>query len=194
MDARKTGTLIREARTSLGLTQADLAERVGVSDKAVSKWERGAGCPDIEILPGVARAVGLSVEALLEGETGAGPTDPGDMRRLRFYRCPTCGNVLTSTGTAGVTCCGRPLDALVPRPADDAHRLDVSHPEGDLLLTWDHPMEKGHYLAFIACVTCDRVLLVRLYPEQSGELCLPWLRGGRIYVACSDHGLFWQEG
>ena len=51
MDQIKTGSLIRALRQKQGLTQRGLAERIGVSDKAVSKWERGCGAPDIALLP-----------------------------------------------------------------------------------------------------------------------------------------------
>lgn len=51
MDARNTGTLIRALREERGLTQRQLADALGVTDKAVSKWERGGGCPDVELFP-----------------------------------------------------------------------------------------------------------------------------------------------
>ena len=50
MDPVKTGTLIRTLRTRLGLTQRELAGRLTVSDRTISKWERGLGCPDISLL------------------------------------------------------------------------------------------------------------------------------------------------
>ena len=50
MDQIKTGKLIRKLRTDMGLTQKQLAERLHVSDKAVSKWGTGNGCPDLSLL------------------------------------------------------------------------------------------------------------------------------------------------
>lgn len=58
MDPVKTGTLIRTLRTRLGLTQRELAERLTVSDRTISKWERGLGCPDISLLAPLAAALG----------------------------------------------------------------------------------------------------------------------------------------
>ena len=59
MDARNTGTLIRALREERGLTQRQLADALGVTDKAVSKWERGGGCPDVELLPGLSERLSL---------------------------------------------------------------------------------------------------------------------------------------
>ena len=68
MNAEKTGNLIYEIRTRKNLTQKELAELVNVSDKAVSKWERGEGCPDVSVLPNLAAALGIEVETLMKGE------------------------------------------------------------------------------------------------------------------------------
>ena len=59
MDPIKTGELIRALRMELGMTQQQLAQRLHVGDKAVSKWERGAGCPDVSLLPSLAEALGV---------------------------------------------------------------------------------------------------------------------------------------
>ena len=65
MDREKTGALIAAARKERGLTQKELAERLHISDRAVSKWERGAGFPDVSLLEPLADALGLSVISLL---------------------------------------------------------------------------------------------------------------------------------
>ena len=63
--------------------------------------------------------------------------------------------------------------------------------EGDWYITFSHSMEKGHFIRFAAYVTMDRLLLIRLYPEQGGELRIPRLwGGGKLYLCCSSHGLF----
>ena len=67
MDAKKTGALIAERRKALGLTQKELAEQLLVSDKAVSKWETGAGYPEVTLLPLLAQALGITVDELLAG-------------------------------------------------------------------------------------------------------------------------------
>ena len=72
MDARKTGALITARRKALGLTQKELAERLTVSDKAVSKWETGAGYPEVTMLPLLAATLGITVDELLAGDTLGG--------------------------------------------------------------------------------------------------------------------------
>lgn len=67
MNAKKTGNLISEIRNRKNLTQKELAEKINVSDKAVSKWERGEGCPDVSILPSLAKALGIEIESLMDG-------------------------------------------------------------------------------------------------------------------------------
>lgn len=71
MDQQKTGTFIASVRKEKGLTQAELAERLFVSDKTVSKWERGAGFPDIKNLESLAAALGVSIVELMQGEREA---------------------------------------------------------------------------------------------------------------------------
>ena len=71
MDAQKTGKLINYLRSKKGLTQKQLAEQVNVSDKAVSKWERGDGCPDVGLLPALAQVLETDVDSLLKGELPA---------------------------------------------------------------------------------------------------------------------------
>ena len=92
MDQIKTGGLIRALRTQKGLTQKALAEAVGVGDKAVSKWERGLGCPDVSLLPELSRVLGVGLEALLSGELDANDQERGNMKKLDFYVCPDCGH------------------------------------------------------------------------------------------------------
>lgn len=68
MDLRKTGYLIAQVRKELGLTQKQLAEKLNISDRTISKWERGAGFPDITLLIPLADALGITVVSILQGE------------------------------------------------------------------------------------------------------------------------------
>ena len=191
MEERNTGTLLRMLRQEVGMTQRELAEALHVSAQAVSKWETGAGCPDVSLLPALAARFGVSVERLLAGELEANETDGGNMKRLKFYVCPDCGNILTATGGGELHCCGRKLEPLAARPVDDEHAVTVQEVEEDWYVTFPHPMEKGHFIRFAAYVATERVLLVRLYPEQGGEFRIPHLRGGgKLYLFCSRDGLF----
>lgn len=191
MDARETGALLARLRKERGLTQRQVAEGLHVSAQAVSKWERCLGCPDVSLLPALSAMFGVSVEGLLAGELAREKNDGGNMKRLKFYVCPDCGNILTATGGGEVSCCGRRLEPLAARPVDEAHAVAVQEVEEDWYVTFRHPMEKNHFFRFAAYVATERVLLVRLYPEQGGEFRIPQLRGGgRLYLCCSRDGLF----
>lgn len=193
MDARNTGTLIRALRKERGLTQRQLADALGVTDKAVSKWERGGGCPDIELLPGLSERLGTPVETLLDGRLAVDVRTGGTMKRAAFRVCPACDNVIVTTGDAEVSCCGRKLPPLVALPADEAHAVHVEPIEGDWYVTFDHEMNKQHHLGFVAVVGFDRMAVEKLYPEQGAEARLPRLAGAKLYTYCTAHGLMRHE-
>ena len=190
MDNEKTGRLICSLRKEMGLTQKQLADMMNISDKAVSKWERGLGCPDISLLRELAVLLCVDVRSLLTGELNESERDGGKMRRIRFFVCPVCGNVVTTTGEAQVSCCGRTLEAMKPVPCDEAHAIRVTPMDGGTHIEFDHGMSKAHHIRFVAAVGFDRVLLVRLYPEQGSELRMPYLPRATYYIGCSQDGLF----
>lgn len=193
MDAQQMGAMIRALRAERGMTQAGLAERLHLSDKAVSKWERGMGCPDISLLPALARELGTDADSLLAGRLDERERDGGNMKRIKFYTCPACGNVLTATGEAEIACCGRRLEPMQARPCDEEHALALEPVDDELYASFAHGMEKAHYIRFVACVGYDRMTLVRLYPEQGGELRLPRMGHGVLYIGCSGDGLMMQR-
>ena len=194
MQDLKTGSLLRQLRRERGWTQRQVAEQLGVSAQAVSKWERELGCPDVGLLSRLSEIFGVGADALLEGSLNPSAPDGGNMRRLRFYVCPDCGNILTSASGGQLSCCGRRLEPLEAVSADAEHAVTVQEVETDWYVTFRHPMEKGHFIRFAACVAPDRLLLVRLYPEQGSEFRIPQLRGGaKLYLCCSRHGLFQAE-
>lgn len=190
MDCGKMGRLIRRLRTEQGMTQAALGARLGVCAKTISKWECGRGCPDLSLVGALARITGVDAAALLDGELRPEAKETGNMKRMQFFRCPCCGNVLTAAGAASLSCCGRPLTPLTPQKADAAHAAALTDSDGEWYVTFDHPMQKEHFIAFAAVVSWDRFLLVRLYPEQGREVRLPKLPGSKVYLCCSRDGLF----
>ena len=190
MDVGKTGALIRQLRVSKGMTQREIAQKLMVSEQAVSKWERGLGCPDISLLRELAGLLRVDVRSLLTGELNESERDGGNMRRIRFYVCPVCGNVVTMTGEAQVSCCGRTLEAMKPVPCDEAHAIRVTPMDGEMHIAFDHGMSKAHHIRFVAAVGFDRVLLVRLYAEQGSELRMPYMPRATYYIGCSQDGLF----
>ena len=166
---------------------------MNISDKTISKWEKGLGCPDVSLLKELSEILEVNIEKILQGDLEPNKTDGGNMKRLKFYVCPNCSNVITATGEAEVSCCGRKLNALLAKPSDEKHYLNVETIEDDYYITFSHEMTKEHYLNFIAYVSYDKVLLVRLYPEQGGEVRFPILRQGKLYFGCNKHGLWVNE-
>lgn len=193
MDCQKVGELIRALRIEKCMTQLQLANAIHVSDKTISKWERGLGCPEVSLLGSLSQALEVNLESMLLGDLGPNGADGGNMKRVKFYVCPNCGNILTATGDAELSCCGRKLTALVEKMAQGEHQLRVEPMDDEYYVTFPHEMSKTHYLNFIAYVGYDRMLLVRLYPEQGSELRIPQLRGGKLYFSCNKHGLFRNE-
>lgn len=188
MDCEKVGKLILQLRSERGLTQKNIADALGISNKTVSKWECGLGCPDLNLWPELSVILGVDMAQLMEGEMVQNRPDPGNISRIRFYVCPVCGNVLFSTGSATIHCCGRKLEPLKPQ-TEEIPEITVEEMDTDYYVTFDHPMEKGHYLVFAAYVKSDRVTLHRMYPEQEAAVRFPMQRGGKLYAYCNQHGL-----
>ncbi|MGB4660007.1 MAG: helix-turn-helix domain-containing protein [Mobilitalea sp.] len=193
MDCNNVGKLIFSLRKEKGMTQKQLADVMNISDKTISKWERGLGCPDVSLLQELSEILGINVERILAGKLEPNRADIGNMKKIKFYVCPVCNNVVTATGEAKVSCCGRKLLALVAKKADEEHRLNIEIIEDEFYITFDHEMSKSHYISFIAYVDCDRILLIKLYPEQSGEIRFPRMNGRKFYFYCNRHEL-WVNG
>lgn len=192
MDLVKTGALIRTLRQGKNLTQAALAERMRISDKAVSKWERGLGFPDVSLLPELSKIFGVNPEELLSGELGEKDPVGGNLKKLKFYVCPGCGNFLAAGSEAAVYCCGKKLEPLTPQKAEGADRLSVEKIENDYFVSSEHAMTKEHYISFAALVTGDTLILKKLYPEWNMQARIPAIGHGRLIHYCNQHGLFEQ--
>mgnify|MGYP001089840592 FL=1 len=190
MDCMKVGKLILQLRTDKGLTQKQVADQLNISNKTISKWECGLGCPDVSLWEKLANVLGADILKLLHGELNPNRPDVGRMDRIQFYVCPTCGNILTSTGAASIACCGRQLQPLRPAVADPSHAPVVEVVEDEYYAAVEHEMRREHYLLFAACVNDDRVWFNRLYPEQSPAFRFPNMRNrASLYLYCTKHGL-----
>lgn len=193
MDHYITGAAIKRLREAKRLTQAQLAEKLCVSDKAVSKWETGKGFPDVSLLEPLANALQVSLPELLSGEQVINTNRSANLLRSQFYVCPICGNVLHSMGPAVVSCCGLTLPPLEAEQPDENHAVQVEIIEHEHYVTIDHPMTKEHYISFLAYVTGDRCNFVKLYPEGNAQTRF-FIRGhGMLYWYCNHHGLFRQS-
>lgn len=193
MDCSKVGKLIFQLRTEKGMTQKALADAMNISDRTISKWERGIGCPDVSLLGELSNILGVNIDKILSGDLEPNLVDGGNMKKTKFYICPACGNVLLGTGEAEISCCGRKLLPAEIKKEDHSHEIKVEAIEGDLYVTLEHEMEKQHYITFAAHVSYDRVLLVKLYPEQDAQVRFPKPRRGTLYVCCSNHGLYMKN-
>ena len=106
MNQYVTGSVIKELREKNNLTQAELADRLCISDKTVSKWETAKGYPDISLLEPLAKNLGVSITELISGNTVNNINVSANMLRSNFYVCPVCGNVIHSMGQAVIHCHG----------------------------------------------------------------------------------------
>ena len=190
MNTYVTGNTIKQLREQQNLTQGELAAQIGVSSKTISKWETGKGLPDISLLQPLAQALGISLIELMNGEHSTNQNISANMLRSKFYVCPVCGNVIHSMGSAVISCCGITLPPLEAEEADDDHAVTVENVEDEHFITIHHSMTKEHFISFVAFVTCDRLQLVKFYPEGNAETRMQLRGRGYLYYYCNRHGLF----
>ena len=192
MDNVKIGQLIYRLRKEKRLTQLQLAEQLGVSDKAVSKWERGMGCPEVSLLPDLSNIFHVDLEKLLSGEMNENETLGGNMKKMNFYICPTCGNMVTAMTDTTVSCCGKKLSAQQPIKAGEDEKLKVEIIDDNYFITSEHPMTREHHITFIALLTGDSIMLRKQYPEWDLQGRIPTFAHGKLLWYYTKHGLFYQ--
>ena len=190
MNTYVTGTTIKQLRENQNMTQAELAEIIGVSSKTISKWETAKGLPDITFLQPLAQALGISIIELMNGQPISNQNLSANMLRSKFYVCPLCGNIIHTLGSAVVSCCGITLPPLEAEAPDEDHVVTIENVEDEHFITVNHPMTKQHSISFIASVTSDRFQMVKLYPEGNPETRLQLRGRGYLYYYCNRHGLY----
>ncbi len=190
MNQAVTGMLIRELREKHQLTQAELAQKLCVSDKTISKWETGKGTPDVSLLEPLAQVFGISLSELMSGNTVRNVNVSSNILRSKFYVCPVCGNVLHSMGEAVIHCHGMLLEPLEPKETDEEHMLFIEGAEDEYYVRVDHEMTKQHYISFAAALSPDRMQMVRLYPEGNAEARFQMRGVKKMVFYCSQDGLF----
>lgn len=193
MDTYVTGITIKALREKKGITQGELSEMLGVSSKAVSKWETGKGLPDISLIEPLANALSVSLTELMSGETVINKNISANILRSRFYVCPVCGNIIRTVGEAFISCCGVTLPPLTAEENDENHFVKIERVEDEYFLSVSHDMTKEHYISFVAYLTTDRIQFVKLYPEGDAETRLNLRGRGILYVYCNRHGLMKQK-
>ena len=190
MDRYITGAAIRRLREERKMKQEELADKIFVSSKTVSKWETGQGLPDITLLEPLAKALGISVIELFSGDEIHNQNRSADILKTQFYVCPVCGNVIRATGQAVISCCGVTLPPLTPEEPDAEHRLSVQRAEDEYYVTVDHPMTRDHHISFLSAVSDSTVQFVKLYPEGGAEARFKIDRVKYLYACCNHHGLY----
>lgn len=187
-----TGETIKKLREKNKLTQKQLAEKLTVSDKTVSKWETNRGLPDISILEDLAKVLSISVSELLNGDIAKNNNICANMKRSNFYVCPICGNIIHAMGEGVYFCCGSRLPLLEEKLFDSEHKIIVDLIEDELFVHLDHPMEKEHYISFIAYVTDNYIQMEKIYPEQMPQFYFRKRGHGKIFIFCNQHKLFYK--
>ena len=190
MNKYVTGAMIKRLRESRKMTQHQLAEKLNISDKAVSKWETGRGYPDIALIEPLAEAVGVSVIELFSGEDVVNTNKSHNMLQTKLHVCPICGNIIQSTGDVIVSCCGLVLPTLEAETEDESHLLHVAQVEDECYVTISHEMSKTHYISFILALKDDGYEIKKLYPEGNAEARFKISRTKEILCYCNQHGLF----
>lgn len=189
MNTYITANTIKALREKKGLTQLELAERIGVTSKAVSKWETAKGLPDITLIEPLAKALGVSVMELMSGDAIINKNPSQNLLRSKFYVCPVCHNVIHAMGDVAISCCGITLPPLEAEEIDEIHQITIEKVEDEHFVTVKHDMTKEHYISFLAYVTFDRMQLVKLYPEGNAETRFNFRGKGFLYLYCNKHGL-----
>ena len=192
MDIAKTGLLIRDLRTKMGMTQKSLADLMNISDKTVSKWERGMGLPDVSLLVELSQIFGVNVDILLTGNLNVSDEKGVNMKNAKYYVCPECRNLVFATGDAEISCCGRKLTALEMKKAEPDEKLSVEIIENDWYITTSHPMTKEHYISFVAFATGEKIEMIKTYPEWDMNVRIQKRGHGKLVWYCTNHGLFYQ--
>lgn len=189
MDTYVTGATIKTLREKKGLTQAELADILGVSSKAVSKWETAKGLPDISLIEALANTLSVSVMELMTGDTVINKNISSNILRSKFYVCPVCNNIIKTVGDAVISCCGITLPPLVAEEINENHRITIEKIEDEYFISVNHDMTKEHFISFVAYLTSDRMQFVKFYPEGNAETRLSICGSGILYIYCNKHGL-----
>ncbi len=190
MNQYVTGAVIKELREKHHLTQAELAGKLNVSDKTISKWETAKGYPDISLLEPIAKVFGISITELISGNAVSNVNVSANMMRSKFYVCPVCGNSMHSMGEAVVQCHGIMLAPCQEEATDENHMIFIERMEDEYYIRIEHDMTKQHYISFIAGVSSDKIQMVKLYPEGNAEARLKINGVKKILFYCNRDGLF----
>ncbi|MGL5440106.1 MAG: helix-turn-helix domain-containing protein [Filifactoraceae bacterium] len=192
MQNTSVGKIIRKIRLEKNMTQKQLANIMNISDKTVSKWERGLGLPEISLLNDLSEILGVDLASLLKGDVSNEDFANGNMKKTKFYVCPICHNILLSTGNSEISCCGRKLSEQKLQKADDNNKLIIEIIEDEWYITTNHEMKKENYISFVCFISDNSLNLYKTYPEWELELRMPKKRFGMLLWYSTTKGLFYK--
>lgn len=193
MNQYVTGAVIKRLREGKNMTQQQLADKLSVSAKTISKWETAKGYPDITLLESIANALSVSVTELISGNTIVNSNVSANMLRSHFYVCPVCGNIVHSMGETVIQCHGLQLQQEEAEETDEHHKIFVEQVEDEYYVQIEHDMTKQHYISFIAAVSADRIQMVKLYPQGNAEARFKMNGVKKIYLYCNRSGMFYLD-
>lgn len=193
MNQYVTGAVIRKLREKNHFTQAELAERLQVSDKTISKWETAKGYPDVSLLEPIAATFGISLTELISGNAIENRNVSANMIRSHFYVCPLCGNVIHSMGELSVSCHGVQLLPAEAESVDEQHSIVIECIEDEYFVQIAHEMSKEHYISFLAAVSSDSIQMVKLYQEGAAQGRFKIRGVKKIYAYCNKDGLYYVD-
>lgn len=183
MNAEKTGSLIRSLRIKKGLTQKELAHMICVTDKAVCKWEKGRGCPNITLISQLSKVLEVDIQSILQGYLDKNKKIGENMNHLKFYKCPTCGNLVTSIKSVELSCCGNKLSPVSAQTrSDPEYQPVIQEFDGQYSIKFNHPMTKSDYISQVIVVRYDQIMTVNLYAESEAIITIPQVRGIRLFI------------
>lgn len=131
MNQYVTGAVIKKLREEKNMTQQQLADKLSVSAKTISKWETAKGYPDITLLESIANALSVSVTELISGNTIVNSNVSANMLRSHFYVCPVCRNIVHSMGETVIQCHGLQLQQEEAEETDEHHKIFVEQVEDE---------------------------------------------------------------
>ena len=183
MNAEKTGSLIRSLRIKKGLTQKELAHMICVTDKAVCKWEKGRGCPNITLISQLSKVLEVDIQSILQGYLDKNKKIGENINHLKFYKCPTCGNLVTSIKSVELSCCGNKLSPVSAQTrSEPEYQPVIQEFDGQYSIKFNHPMTKSDYISQVIVVRYDQIMTVNLYAESEAIITIPQVRGIRLFV------------
>lgn len=117
---------------------------------------------------------------------------------IRVYRCPICGNILEllDGDMNHVNCCGNAMEEMKINTTDaslEKHVPVYEKIENEIVVRVgeiEHPMEKEHYIMWIAEASENKIIYVRLHPDKVPEARFPYVSGATLYAYCNKHGLW----